>query len=51
MSNDVYIRNIAEPAATQKEVPVNTIIEEVVRELDEEQSQANRVETPQQPAG
>ena len=41
---------MAEPATTKREVPVNTVIEEVVRELEEEQSQANRVETPQRPA-
>ena len=40
-------RQVAEPVATYKEVPVNTIVEEVVRELDEAQSQAHRVETPQ----
>ena len=36
--------------ATRREVLGNTIIEEVVRDLDEEQSQAHRVETPQRPA-
>ena len=31
-------RQVAELAATQREVPVNNIVEEVVRELDEERS-------------
>ena len=39
-----------EPATTRREVLVNTIIEEVVRDLEEKRSQANRVETPQRPA-
>ena len=43
-------RRVAEPAATRREVSINTIVEEVVRKLDEERSQANRVETPQLPA-
>ena len=43
-------RRIAEPVVAHKEVPVNTIVEEVVRELAEEQSHTHRVETPQRPA-
>ena len=43
-------RRVAELAATQGKVSVNTIVEEVVRELDEKRSQANMVETSQQPA-
>ena len=43
-------RRVAELAVTHKEVLVNAIVEEVVRELDEEQSHTHRVETPQRPA-
>ena len=42
-------RCVTEPAVTHREIRVNTIIEEVVRELAKEQSKAHRVETPQQP--
>ena len=41
-------RHAAEPAIAPKEVPVNTMVKEVVRELEVEQSQAHRMEaTPQ----
>ena len=43
-------RRVAESAVTHKEVPVNSIVEEVVRELAKEQSHTHRVETPQRPA-
>ena len=43
-------RQVAEPTAAHREVPVNTIVEEVVRELEGERSQAHRVEAPPQPA-
>ena len=43
-------RQVVEAATTRREIPFNTIVEEVVRELEEEQSQPNRVETPQRPA-
>ena len=43
-------RRAAKPEATQREVLVNTIVEEVVREQDEERSHALRIETPQRPA-
>ena len=43
-------RHVAEPAVAHREVPNNTIVEEVVRELEGEQSQAHRVEAPPQPA-
>ena len=39
-------KRVAEPTATHWEVPLNIIVEEVVRELAEEQRQAHRVETP-----
>ena len=43
-------RRVAEAATTRREILVNIIVEEVVKELEEEQSQPNRVETPQRPA-
>ena len=43
-------RQVAEPPAAQREVPINTIVEEVVRELEGERSQAHRVEAPPQSA-
>ena len=39
-------RRVAELVVMHREVLVNTIVEKVVRELAEEQSQAHRVETP-----
>ena len=39
-------RCVAEPTVTHKEVPVNTIVEEVVRELAKEQSHTHKVEKP-----
>ena len=42
-------RRVVESAVTHKEVRVNTIVEEVIRELAEEQSHTHRVETPQRP--
>ena len=41
-------RQVAE--VMTREVQVNTIIEEVIKELQEEQSQPNRMETPRWPA-
>ena len=43
-------RHIAEPTIAPKEVPVNTIMEEVVRELEGERSQADSEEGTPQPA-
>ena len=42
-------RHTAEPAIVAREVPINTIVAEVVRELEVEQSQAYRVDTTLQP--
>ena len=43
-------RHAAELAIAPREVPVNTIVEKVVRELKEERSQAHRAEATPQPA-
>ena len=43
-------KRVAEPIMIRREVPVNTVVEEVVRELEEERSQANKVEILQRPA-
>ena len=43
-------RHAAKLAITPKEITVNTMVEEVVRELEVEQSQAHRVEATLQPA-
>ena len=43
-------RHVVEPAIAPRKVLVNTIVDEVVRELEVEQSQAHRVEATPQPA-
>ena len=43
-------RHAAEPMIAFREVPVNTIVEEAVRKLEGEQSQAHRVKATPQPA-
>ena len=43
-------RHTTEPAIGPREVPVNMIVADVVRELEMEQSQAHRMETTPQPA-
>ena len=43
-------RHAAELAIAPREVPVNTIVEEVVKELEGERSQAHRMEATLQPA-
>ena len=43
-------KHAAEPATAPRKVPMNTIVAEVVRELEVEQSQAHRMETTPQSA-
>ena len=44
------MRQVAELVVIHREVPINTIVEEVVRELEGERSQAHKVEALPQPA-